>query len=128
MMFCRTVGRTTRRGLAALPQRPKAYTCSVHSKTYELPLRRPERQTSYCYSSFGRVPDLVSNLKLMTLSQRNFDCTVIPDGTTVSELIKTAVTNQEDPFFAVDVGRFRRLYNQWKRLLPQVDVFYGEVL
>ena len=50
---------------------------------------------------------------------------VVADNSTVRYFLDGVVSGQEDPFFAVDVGRLFRLYKQWRNLLPRVDAFYG---
>ena len=64
------------------------------------------------------------------LSRKSFHFSEVEDGSSVLEFIRRVVTftDQEDPFFAVDLGRIFHLYNRWKVLLPRVDVFYGENL
>ena len=83
-------------------------------------------QIRYWDNSTGNDQELLSDPKLLSLSQRHIDCIVTPNGTTIPEFLKTMVKGREDPFFAVDLGRVLRLHKQWKRLLPRVDVFYGE--
>ena len=91
-----------------------------------IPLRRIGMQIRYWDNSVGHDQELLSDPKLLSLSQRQIDCIVTPNGTTIPEFLKTMVKGREDPFFAVDLGRVLRLHKQWKRLLPRVDVFYGE--
>ena len=91
-----------------------------------IPLRRIGMQIRYWDNSTGHDQELLSDPKLLSLSQRQIDCIVTPNGTTISEFLRTMVKGREDSFFAVDLGRVLRLHKQWKRLLPRVDVFYGE--
>jgi ornithine decarboxylase len=60
----------------------------------------------------------VTRLKSVPLS-------VLDDGTPVSKFIESTIPGREEPFYAVDLGRFLHLYARWKRLLPRVDVFYA---
>ena len=92
-----------------------------------IPLRRLGLQIRYWDSRTGHDQELLSDPKLLSLSQRQFNCIVTPNDMTISEFLKTMVQGREDPFFAVDLGRVLRLHKQWKMLLPRVDVFYGEV-
>ena len=64
------------------------------------------------------------------LSRKSFHFSEVEDGSSVLEFIRRFVTltDQEDPFFAVDLGRIFHLYNRWKELLPRVDIFYGKKL
>ena len=105
----------------------KRFTYGMYYCDPGIPLRRLGLQIRYWDSRTGHDQELLSDPKLLSLSQRQFDCVVTPNGMTISEFLKTMVQGREDPFFAVDLGRVLRLNKQWKMLLPGVDAFYGEV-
>ena len=103
-----------------------SFAYGMYSCDSGISLRRIGMQIRYWDNSTGHDQELLSDPKLLSLPQRQIDCIVTPNGTTISEFLKTMVKGREDPFFAVDLGRVLRLHKQWKRLLPRVDVFYGE--
>ena len=61
----------------------------------------------------------------LAVLQGPLDVSVVAVKSSVRDFLKGVVSGQEDPFFAVDLGRLFRLYKQWRNLLPRVDVFYG---
>ena len=78
-------------------------------------------QNGVNYSRFCRAKSTLSpKLPLEPLG-----ISVVEDNSSVRDFLDGVISEQEDAFFAVDLGRLIRLYKQWRNLLPRVDAFYG---
>ena len=104
-----------------------------------LPLFRPIIYRTHVSSSIlHKMEERVGNARLPTdeklesegftslaVLQGPLDVSVVADKSSVRDFLEGVVSGQEDPLFAVDLGRLIRLYKKWRDLLPRVDVFYG---
>ena len=61
-----------------------AYGMSSCDSGLGIPLRRIGMQIRYWTSSAGHDQELLSDPKLLSLSQRQIDCIVTPNGTTIA--------------------------------------------